>query len=294
MAENRSIDRRPTDEVFSHLAHDVRVAILEAMLELRGEKPTFSDLYDRVDVDDSGQFNYHLEKLTGTFLRRVDGQYELTHAGKKVVGAILAGTYTADVTQDSTPVDERCPTCGRSLRLRYDHGHAVFECSACEYESGKYYFPPGSVEQFDPGELPAAVFRWRRHFLKGVFAGFCQTCAGRMRGTLVRGERPDRPAEFPIHGQFECSRCGEFGTAKVTTIARYHPGVEGFFVDHGFDPTRVPWIRIRERLLERSVAVNEEKPVQATVSFALAKEVVEAVIDADASVSSVERRPSSP
>jgi hypothetical protein len=38
---------------------------------------SFSELRDRVGTRDSGQFNYHLDQLTGHFIRATDSGYEL-------------------------------------------------------------------------------------------------------------------------------------------------------------------------------------------------------------------------
>jgi len=56
------------DDAFSVLGNETRVEILHVMAEQTGrvteqETLSFSEIYDNVDVRDSGQFSYHLDKL---------------------------------------------------------------------------------------------------------------------------------------------------------------------------------------------------------------------------------------
>ncbi|QRV14078.1 helix-turn-helix transcriptional regulator [Haloterrigena salifodinae] len=62
-----SRDRTAVDpeEAFRLLGHEIRVQILLALWRASDHALGFSELYDAVDVDDSGQFTYHLSKLEG-------------------------------------------------------------------------------------------------------------------------------------------------------------------------------------------------------------------------------------
>ncbi|NIS32577.1 MAG: helix-turn-helix domain-containing protein, partial [Actinobacteria bacterium] len=52
------------DAAYGLLGSEPRIGILQALGE--ADRPvTFSELKERVDVDDSGRFNYHLSKLEG-------------------------------------------------------------------------------------------------------------------------------------------------------------------------------------------------------------------------------------
>ena len=68
-------------EVFATLGNDTRVDILRALLELGADEAavSFTDLFERVDVDDSANFNYHLRHLTGHFVKRSDDGYEFRY-----------------------------------------------------------------------------------------------------------------------------------------------------------------------------------------------------------------------
>jgi len=77
------------------LGNETRVQILRELGDA-GEPLAFSTLYDRVDVTDSSQYNYHLDKLLGHFVHRVDGEYALARPGERIVEAIRSGAVIGD------------------------------------------------------------------------------------------------------------------------------------------------------------------------------------------------------
>ena len=59
------------DDAFELLGNETRVRILQT-LGTADEPVPFSELHDRVGLRDSGQFNYHLDRLVGHFLQKTD------------------------------------------------------------------------------------------------------------------------------------------------------------------------------------------------------------------------------
>ena len=284
-----SIDRRSSDAVFGLLANDVRVEILRALGETPDTPVSFSALQDRVDVRDSGNFNYHLDKLVGTFVRR-DDDYELTHAGRQIVGAMLAGTYTADASVDPIPLDWDCLLCGGSMIAAYSDERARIVCRDCE-KGARFSFPPGSLDQFERAELPAAFARWLRHLFQQPRSGFCQVCSGRTTGELARlpGGTEDDPE--PSLVRFDCQRCGTTAQLSGTSFATYHPIVEGFLLEHGFDTFAGHPSRIWAQLDDFHSEIRAEDPPRLAVVLEHDGERVTTEILADATVGSVEREP---
>ncbi|HZD44086.1 MAG TPA: hypothetical protein VE134_08540, partial [Methanomicrobiales archaeon] len=74
----RTYGKLPPDAALSLLGNDVRAAILLTFSQARdGRGPpsilSFSELQDRVDVEvESSRFNYHLQRLVGTYIERVE------------------------------------------------------------------------------------------------------------------------------------------------------------------------------------------------------------------------------
>lgn len=284
--EAGAVDRRTPAEAFSLLDNDIRLSILEALSDA-GQALSFSDLRERVGERDSGKFNYHLGKLTGHFVRRTDSGYELTLAGDQIVGALLAGTYTADVSLDPIEIDSSCPNCGGSpLIADYADEYVTVRCTDCEEWFNQFTFPPGTVEQFDREELPDAFDRWLRTTFQRVVAGFCTTCSGRVVGTLEPAEgRPE-----PIKATYRCERCGDTATASPSMALFYHPAALGFYYDHGVDVTRTPTWEIAARQDDLEVEPVSEEPITVRVTVRIDDEALEATIDEHAEVTSVERR----
>jgi hypothetical protein len=232
------VHRRPPEEVFALLGNELRVAILRALAADPNEPVSFSELRERVDEPDSGKFNYHLRKLDGVFVTRGGDGYELTLAGRQLVGAIVAGTYTAEATVEPVEVDDPCPVCGASpLVVTYADDRATLACPACEEWEYAFSFPAGTLDQYDRAELPAAFDRWMHALFQRIDAGFCTNCAGRLSGRL-------EPDADPPAVRWRCGRCGDEARASAALPVLYHPLTQGFLHDHGVDPASTPSWRL--------------------------------------------------
>jgi hypothetical protein len=286
--EGIAVERQSPEAAFALLGDETRVGILQALGETPDEPVPFAELQGRVGMRDSGGFNYHLGKLRGTFVRRTDEGYELTYAGRQVVGAIYAGTYTANATADPIPVEGECPVCGGGLLAEYAEETARMSCAECEEWRNEFGFPPGSLDQFSRGELPLAFDRWMQHVFGGILAGFCYTCAGRMGGRLVLDEGDDRVGGMPAHAEFDCARCGSTARASGAVPAMFHPGVRGFLYERGVDPSTEPSWALGDASLP-DVSLRSRDPLRLAVTFAAGGESVTAIVEADATVSTVER-----
>lgn len=78
-------------EVFAVLGDEDRFRILRALWHAQGPVP-FSTLHDRVGIRDSSRFNYHLDRLTGTFVAEREDGYDLTDFAERLLPALLAWT----------------------------------------------------------------------------------------------------------------------------------------------------------------------------------------------------------
>jgi len=141
-------------EAFQLLANETRLAILLALWETKdptGEAAVpFSELYDRVGLDDSGNFNYHLDKLEGHFVTAADDGYRLAPAGTKIVRAVIAGTGISEPTLEPTEIDMACPRCEAPTAITYRDGRLFQLCTECS----------GNIST--SGEFPeGTIFNWR-------------------------------------------------------------------------------------------------------------------------------------
>jgi hypothetical protein len=109
--------RADPDEVFSAVANETRFDILRAVWDLTktdagDASATFAAVRAEAGVQDSGQFNYHLQKLSPRFVRKTEEGYETTHAGSQLVGAVVG--------EDPLRVEATVEVDGEELRLLLD------------------------------------------------------------------------------------------------------------------------------------------------------------------------------
>lgn len=288
MDEGVSVDRRSPDETFALLGNEIRVAILRALAADPDDARSFSDLREAVGERDSGKFNYHLRKLTDQFVKHTDDGYELSLAGRQVVGALLAGTYTADATMAPIPIDEPCPECeADSLEVAYEDEHVLVRCTNCEEFYNEFTFPPGALDQYDTAALPEALDRWLWTTFARIIAGFCPTCGGRMDGRLVLDDTGRFPAA--VRGQFDCTRCGDHASTSAVLPVYFHPAVMGFYYDHGLDVTAEPTWRLSAVQDEYEIELVSEDPPRVRVVIGIGGDVVTAVVDESGTVTSIDR-----
>jgi len=286
--ETRQLD---PEEAFSLVAEEKRFAIVEALWEAEDGSLSFSALREAVGIRDSGQFNYHLDKLTGSFVRKTDdGEYALRHAGARVVGSILSGGYTRAATVDPIPVDGDCPECGGGLVAGYEEETARIECDDCGLALVSFDVPPGILDGYDRERYPAVFDRWIKSTLFETLSGFCWLCTGRLHPTVTELDDESGPAGagslFDV--EFTCERCGDTSHSALGATALDHPALISFAHDHGIDVWRTPVWKL-DWLVTAEASVVAEDPLRARVTYDLDGERLELTVDDDLAVVSAER-----
>lgn len=287
MCDGLHVERRSVDGLFDLIADGTRVAIVRALGEAEGPLG-FSALRDRTGVADSGNFNYHLDRLVGVLVRDTEGGYELTNSGAELFGSVLAGTYTADATVEPVAPGWECQLCGGEMVADYVDERARFRCRDCG-EGARFPFPPGSVEQFDRSELPEAFARWWHGTVTQLLDGFCPFCSGRIDRTLIDPRTDEEGRLLPEAVRFDCRRCGEAPRLSASTLATFQPVVEGFLAEHGFDLTTRHPSQVWGELDRWETTVRSESPRRLTVRFGHGEETVSVKIAEDATIEAVER-----
>jgi hypothetical protein len=294
MSDPKFVETTEPDEAFAALADETRVAILQALWDIEDHVATFSELREAVGVRDSGQFNYHLDKLTDEFVRKTDDGYELTMAGVQVVGAVEGGSFTMNGRIDPIDIEEPCPACGDDRTLRYEDDVLSIECDSCEL-SVEGMVPPSALAAADEASLPEVATRYFRSVIGTVGDGFCLYCDGPVEPT-VRGvddrapddaEVPDQLRDLPFV-EYVCGRCGEEVGSDLGLALLAHPAVGGFYFDHGID--------VREASLWDFVAwdtetawVDSREAFRAVVTYEVDGDTLTLVVDDELTVHDVER-----
>ncbi|MFB6177490.1 MAG: ArsR/SmtB family transcription factor [Halobaculum sp.] len=270
-------------DAFAALSDPTRVEILRALWDAEDHEATFSDLREEIGMRDSGQFNYHLGKLTGQFVRQTDdGTYELRLAGIQVIGSLLAGTYTGEAEIGPIPGEESCPDCGIEIMFEYDGDGFTFECESCETGTlVRMPAPRGVFEPYEEAETPGVAQRYARNVVREVTDGFCPFCRGPMTTVVdagVPGEDPDDTDDPLPLVRFRCDRCEEPLQTELGTPLHDHPAVVAFYHDHGEDVFDLPTTRLLATDTD-TAWLDSEEPFRATVRYRADGDTLDVTID---------------
>lgn len=244
---------------FELLSNDTRLGILLALWEAydphtETSAVPFSALRKRVGVQDSGQFNYHLNKLEGPYVRKTDGGYVLQPTGLKLVGTVIAGTGRGG-TLERTVIDYDCDLCGAPTAITYEDGWLFHICTECdgglggmaEYPPGALFgepFPPAALENRTTEEIFAAGVLRLLQVMAMKMGELCPRCSGLVERTVSVCEDHAPTAEgaceacgFPtaVRILWVCSVCKYRGGSSPAGAMVMHPAVVAFYHDHGVD-----------------------------------------------------------
>ncbi|WP_255198036.1 DUF7351 domain-containing protein [Halorarius litoreus] len=228
------MDRVSPADAFELLAAEPRMDILQSLVAARREGRTplaFSTLRHDTAIDDSGRFNYHLGKLVGTFVEKSDDGYDLSYAGRAIVAAVIAGTYTDAEQKAPEPLDDDCVLCGAAVTASYDDGDLVVRCDEGHdlFVTG---FPPGAAGTMDMATLleVAALRTYQR--IEFAMTGRCPECFSPLETTPTTADFGG--GDMHVF-EAQCAACGEGFTASAGTYLVLAPEVVAFYRDHGVD-----------------------------------------------------------
>jgi DNA-binding transcriptional ArsR family regulator len=275
------IERQSADEAFEMLSNGTRLRILRCLFETDGML-TFSALRECVGLRDSGQFNYHLDKLIGTFVRSTDDGYELTTPGRRVVGAILAGEYTKTVEGDPVGIGADCQHCGGPLCGFFEENLVRIACGDCDRNVISLHMPAGAFEAYPREKWPLVAERWTRLEFETARAGFCPTCRGPVDYRVVL-EDTELHDVFEAAVEYSCRRCSLSMSANPASSVVPHPAVVGFHHEHGIDIEETPVWEL-EWPVRPTGEVVSESPVRVEVPIELGGDRLVLVLDGDAAV----------
>lgn len=270
MTENDAGDDTPDlspDEAFVALGDGTRI---QALQELgRSESPlSFTDLRERVGMDDPGQFNYHLDKLRGHFVRQVGDDYALRESGSRVVQAVLSGSVTGSMVLEPTSLHAPCPYCGSSIRIRFAEERVLVQCTECPgtyagsetdarfLETAPHgtiaflLLPPAGLKDRNPREILDAAVLWTQLEILALANGICSRCSSSVEATLNVCETHDGDTgacdvcnlRHALTVDYDCSNCTKIEERvplgfHVITSSEF----QAFATGHGINVTRPAW-----------------------------------------------------
>jgi hypothetical protein len=232
---------------FDVLGHEIRLAVLEELAAERREAwlpngLSFSDLFDAVDVDDSGKFNYHLDQLRGRYVHEWDGTYVLTNAGFEVVGAIRAGTFGGDDVQRRGDLDRSCPRCDAGLTAVYEYGYLRIKCDE-HRDVLASTLPPAAVTDRDIERIVELALTRASDNVRRVRAGGCPHCWGHteLHAPATPSDAYLAAHDYPtgddvtfeqVLAEGRCEDCGLRFWLPVSILVADHPAVVAYYHEH--------------------------------------------------------------
>lgn len=309
-----------TTEAFETLANETRLAILLALWESESPGPPrpsksesstqFSELRERVGIRDSGQFNYHLDKLVGPFLESLDEGYQLTTAAKQVLGAVLSGTFSEHGSFEGKPIDATCGHCGGSVVIDYIDRVLIERCPKCEESGrasseisgviGKTDVPPVGLENTTPKEFHRKGRTWIRHRLFSMMEGVCPRCSGPVTARIhicEDHETGDGPLcercgmGAKIQAFFVCDVCKKESFVPAHATIFTEQAVKAFYFERGLDYDALFDASETEKLVDpiRKTEVQSEEPIEVVVTVEIDGDRLEITLDEDTRVTDLQK-----
>lgn len=301
------------DEAFAALGNETRLEILRT-LGAAEEPLAFSELFERVEYDDSSNFGYHLEQLVGHFVSKTDEGYDLWQAGERVVESVLSGAITDDPVVEPTTIDDPCPFCSADIQVAYQQERVEFHCPECPgIGSGGYkdpekdrfdghgslghlLLPPAGIQDRTALEVLEAAEHWTATQAYAVARGVCPRCSARIAFSPQVCENHTSDDErceqcdlrFAVQFAANCTNClFEIGAPVAMFLGKY-PAVMGFMIEHDIDPTASEGYSFAVFDAEESIRATD--PLQIQISYSVDNESLAVTVDEDLSVVDVTRR----
>lgn len=302
--DDTSGETLPPDDAFAALGNETRVDILRVLGE-HGDPLPFSELYDEIDLRDSGQFNYHLEKLVGHFVRKTEEGYALERAGRRVVEAILSGAVTDDTSLEPTVIDENCDICGAPVEVSWQDGSVDLFCTECDgrYGSrdesdkngylGRLPLPPAGLRNRSAHEVARTAWIWTNVEIMAMASGICPRCSAPIDSQRSVCDDHDTTSGLcsECHGYYEvgvrftCTNCiyESGGAAVLALLSNTH--LLDFLTDNGYNPIEPDsFRRVSELQMDYDESVRSRDPFRAQFAFTADGDTLALTVDETLSV----------
>lgn len=286
------------DEAFANVANETRIHILRTLGE--SEPLAFSELYDAVDIEDSGNFTYHLDKLTGHFVRESDGEYMLREPGGNIVQAILSGVVTEAWGFEPTQIEAGCPYCGNPVEVSFVDERVLVKCTVCTgtYAGGDtdarflnahphgtiaiFRLPPAGLKNRSATEvLNVALARTHLELLE-LARGICPRCTAGINRSLqicenhhlVDGICETCDRRRSIYVDYACSNCIR---VEENIPAGLHlvktPALMSFISGHGINPVMPSWDEL-DSIIGYLEELNSVNPIEVVFTYEIREDAL--------------------
>lgn len=299
------------DDAFAVLGNETRMDILQTLGDA-DEALAFSELRDRVGVRDSGQFNYHLDKLDGHFISKTDEAYELRQAGRRVIEAVLSGAVTDAPVMGRTEIEVACPYCDAPIEVRFIEERVETYCTNCagtfgesQLESaetpvegflGNVSLPPAGIQGRTPRETVEAGTTWGNLEFMALASGVCPRCSAPLDTAVDVCQEHDTTGGLcercnnlhQVHGEWECTNCIFFTSGLFVLNLMTNPAFLSFQIDHDLNPISPTQVsEFMQMLLDHDEEILSTDPFEARFTFTIDGDPLTVTVDDDLIVSGV-------
>ena len=264
-------------EAFSLIGDETRVAILEALWHADEQPVEFTTLYEMTETDNSAQFNYHLNQLTGHFVRKQNDGYKLRTAGESVIQAVVDGSFNAHPDLDPFETGDKCTQCSEALVATYAEEKLAITCPACGHTHGRYSFPPGGLIGRDEQDILSAFDQRVRHLHCLARDGVCPKCSGQMQTQIARGG--DCCLETNLRAEYTCKQCQHTLCSPIGLVLLDNSAVVAFYRDHGLDLGATPYWRLDWCVSDDYTTVRATNPWRLGVSIVHNNDTLSVTLD---------------
>lgn len=291
------------DDAFAVLGNETRMNILQTLGTVTDPLP-FSELRDRVGVSDSGQFNYHLGKLEGHFIRKTDAGYILRQAGHRIREAVLSGAVTEAVVVDSTRIDAPCPYCNSPIEMSYREERLLIRCTECvgaftdqratseafgtlpEGTVTLLHLPSAAFKERSEAELLEAAHSWTYTEHVSMANGLCPRCTGRvdLSVDICSEHQTDQDIcehcnfRFGVISNHQCRNCSHPKRGTFVHHLFAEPAFRAFFEARGIDPLAPAWDDL-PALYNFDEEFHQSDPFEVTFKFSVDHDVLRLTVD---------------
>lgn len=288
-------------DIFRLLSDDIRVDILRAIavaqyeLERAGAGPaelSFSEIYDRVEVENTSKLSYHLGELTDIYLRKDEDGYTLSHAGERIVRFLLSGNYEQPDSFGPEPVSGTCVFCGAdALEASLPNQFFRVDCTVCEMQVAGQPVTPAQVKTRDTDALLRSVRLRSIEDFRQFRRGLCPECGARVSASVKHMPESPLPDSDSLLVTSQCGECLRRYNSSLTLSVVYHPASVAFHWDRGIDVTSKGIWEFHERVYDghwTSEQVGSE-PAEYEVTLRYGDDSLRFLLDSTATVTDTER-----
>jgi len=288
MVDDRA--RPVSDKAFALLGHEIRLDILRAFFDsytpidpdslsaVRDQRTlSYAELMAATDMEDSGKFNYHLDKLRDVYIEEIEEGYVPTAGASALYEAVMANRPTESVPTNFD-IEESCPNCASGLQAKYEQEFLTVECCACDlFWGATYRFPKNGLAVRDGEDVYKALYDRMMYHVGLARTGQCPSCAALTTVTVPR-DRLDGEATPTV--ELNCKTCSWFVTVDIVSALQFVPQVTSAMLDLGIPLSESSSMRATEAVLPNVTGhMDSAEPFEATITITFDEANAEIVVD---------------